>query len=117
MKKQEYNQLVDKVVNLIKGAIGEDEKMKHFSGLWKESDLRELPKHKETIRTLKGIIGFHQYLITESDAIPRSDFLFNALHDVYECKKNYKEKWYSPRLSRFADYKAKEEYENNSKPA
>lgn len=112
MKKQEYNELVDKVVNLIVNAIGEDKDMKNDFEDWTEPNLRVLPKHKETIRTMQGIIGFHKYIQSKPAEERNSDFLFNALHDVYECIKNYDEKWYSPRLSRYVNFKSDTENDN-----
>lgn len=106
MKKQEYNDLKEKAIGLIFDAMeGREELMYPFEPAIFE--LRELPYNKEIAKTMKGIIGFHIYL--NEKKLEYNDFLFNALHDVYECIRNYKEDWYSPRLSRFVNYKAKEQ--------
>lgn len=97
MKKQEYQELVDKAMTLIADSIRDNELRDTFWG-W-EKMFRMLPKQRETIRTLKGIVGFHEYCTEKNDMGP---FLFNAVHDIVECCKNYTEPWFSPRLGRFA---------------
>lgn len=69
-----------------------------------ENKFRSLPKHRETIRTVKGIIGAYDYY-KDGDETRISDFVFSAVHDIIECNNNFTEKWFSPRFSRFADMK------------
>ncbi len=97
MKKQEYQELVDKAMTLVADSIRDEELRNTFWGWGKV--FRTLPKHRETVRTLKGIVGFHEYCTEKNDMGP---FLFNAVHDIVECCKNYTEPWFSPRLGRFA---------------
>lgn len=102
MKKQEYKELTNNVIEIIIKAIDNDsELLEMFEGV--ENKFRKLPKHKETIRTLKGIIGYYAWC-EERDK--KDSFLFNALHDLSECSKNYLESWFSPRLGRYVDYQS-----------
>lgn len=100
MKKKEFNELINRVINLVKADM--DSKLQNSFESHLETKVRELPKHKEVIRTLKGIAGYHNYCGCEAHR-KESGFVFNALHDLRECISNYTEAWFSPRLSRFAD--------------
>lgn len=105
MTKKEYQTLLNEVMGYVKTAIGGDSDLLGMFEVGTESDFRELPKHRETIRTLKGIYGFLRYC--DDNKQPRTSFVFNALHDLSNCVNDYLEKWYSPRLSRFANYEPK----------
>lgn len=107
MKKQEYKELTNQVMDAVKKAMADDEEQKELFAECLEAEFRELPKHKETVRTLRGIYGFLRFC--DDNKTPRSQFVFNAVHDISECVRNYTEKWYSPRLSRYADYTPKNE--------
>lgn len=100
MNKQEYNELTEQAITLILSAINDPELKDVFENGMK-IDFRALPKCKETIRTLKGIIGYYAWCEEKGK---KDSFLFNALHDISECSKNYLESWFSPRLGRYADY-------------
>lgn len=102
MKKEEFKQLIETVMQAVKKAMAGDSDLKEMFETGLEQDFRALPKHKEVIRTLKGIEGFLRHC--DDTKTPRTTFVFNALHDLSECAKNYTEKWFAPRLSRFVDY-------------
>ena len=105
MKKEEYQQLTEEVMQAVKKAMTGDDELKEMFESGLESDFKALPKHRETMRTLKGIKGFLRHC--DDTKTPRTTFVFNALHDLNECVNNYTEKWFSPRLSRFVDYEPK----------
>lgn len=99
MKEQKYRELVDKAMMLIIDDIDDADLLNAFSS-W-EKQFRALPNHKETIKTVKGIIGFYDYCQAEN---MQPAFIFSAIHDVIECCKNYTEPWFAPRLERFAKH-------------
>lgn len=105
MKKKEYQQLTDTVMQAVKKAMAGDNDLREMFEDCLEQDFRALPKHKGTIRTLRGIEGYLWHC--DDTKTPRPTFVNNALHDLNECAKNYTEKWFSPRLSRFVGYEPK----------
>lgn len=102
MKKEEYSQLVHRIMQSIKKAMAGDAQLRELFEVGLELDFMALPKHRQTIRTLKGIEGYLWHC--DATKTPRPTFVFNALHDLSECVKNHTENWFSPRLSRFVDY-------------
>ena len=105
MKKEEYQQLIETVMQAVKKAMAGDTDLKVMFETALEPDFKALPKRKEVIRTLKGIKGYLHHC--DDTKTPRTTFVYNALHDLNECVENYTEKWFSPRLSRFDDYEYK----------
>lgn len=105
MKKEEYKRLTETVIQAVKKAMAGDDELREMFEDCLEQDFRALPKHKETIRTLRGIEGYLWHC--DDTKTPRTTFVNNALHDLNECTKNYTEKWFSPRLSRFVGYESK----------
>lgn len=102
MNKQEFDELRKTVIDITTKAIQEvydDEFLSEVeNGLFKIVNV--LPKHKETIRTFKGIVGFNEFL--KSNPSKNGAMAINALHDLSECTKNYLQPWFSPRLGRYA---------------
>lgn len=97
----DYMNLVLRTMKLIKKAQGVDEDLLE---LFSASEFRflKLPECENTIMTLKGIIGFHQWCIDHNCS---EIFLMDALHDITECNKNFHEEWFSPRTNPYVDYK------------
>lgn len=105
MKKDEFQQLTETVMQAVKKAMAGDTELRETFETCIEQNFRALPKHKEVIRTLKGIVGYLRHC--DDTKTPRPTFVCNALHDLSECAENYTEKWFAPRLSRFVDYEPK----------
>lgn len=76
MKKEEYEQLTEEVMQAVKKAMAGDHELKDMFENGLEPDFKALPKHRETIRTLKGIKGFLRHC--DDTKIPRTNFVFNA---------------------------------------
>lgn len=100
MKKQEYNELMEKVFSLILSA-NDDAKLKERIKDEVIVNFRKISKCRSTIRTLKGIIGFHSWCEENNE---KKEFLFNALHDLMECNNDYPDSGFVPRLASFVDY-------------
>lgn len=101
MTQEEYLQLTDDVMNIIKKELEIDPAFQKDFEDDLEEQFRKLPQHENTILVLTGIRGFADYCETNQSIKPYlSD---HAIHDVIECIRHYKEAWFSPRLKMFAE--------------
>ena len=112
MKKQDFTSLRQKAIKLVTTSLeirykDDDEYINDIQDVMLH-DFNKLPEHPEILRTINGIIGFNKFLKGTNERLidkqfDHAKFLTNSLHDIAECLKNYKEPWFSPRLSRFSN--------------
>ena len=113
MEQKEYDALLEEVLAQVKAKVAivywDDQALVNDIEDTTLLQFKSLPIHTETIKTLKGIKGFSEYLkhrgLKELDDI---GFVTNSLHDLDACRKDGLQPWFSPRLSRFVDYKGEE---------
>lgn len=113
MKQQEYDALLEEVLAQVKAKVAivysDDKALVNDIEDYTLLTFKTLPVHTETIKTLKGIKGYSEYLthrgLKELDDV---SFVTNSLHDLDACLKDGLQPWFSPRLSRFVDYKGDE---------
>lgn len=101
-KTEEYFKLMNEVFSLIKREIGDDRELVDLLQRYKKSFF-ELPECDETMKTLKGIRGFYEYLKNEEEEIGRL-FVLNSMHDLIKCIQYHKKAWFSPRTSSYVRY-------------
>ena len=101
-KTEEYFKLMNEVFSLIKREIGDDRELVDLLQRYKKSFF-ELPECDETMKTLKGIRGFYEYLKNEEEEIGRP-FVLNSMHDLIECIQHREKRWFSPRTSSYVEY-------------
>ena len=100
MTQEVYTQLTDDVMNIIRQELEDDPEFQKDFEDDLEVQFRKLPKCESTILVLQGIKGFSKYCKTREAVRP---LLANeAIHDIIECVRHYKESWFSPRLKYFA---------------
>lgn len=105
MKKQEFNQLVETVIETVKISMKEygheDDILFFEKNVFRP--LRELPNRKKIIETLQGILGFKEFLLLQHPGDMHS-FVMNAIHDIREVVSHWSEEWFRPRLVGYSKY-------------
>lgn len=102
LSEEEYTKLVDWAIGLLSNSIRKDKQLLKMFRDGHEKFFRKLPLCKNTITTVKGIIGYHKYCSTHNSM---KKFMMDSLHDITECNKNYREEHFTSRTQSYVDYK------------
>lgn len=103
MKESEFIQLKQHCFEVVKKAVDLQKDIDlslMFSEQWDR--IEKLPDTEDVRNTFKGIIGYNTWLHDKSR--PKDGFVWDVLHDLTECERNYMEEWYSPRTNPYVKY-------------